>query len=274
MPLDMWWFIGAAGACLAAAAALLLLPGAPVVVETPGPQSVALLRGGRRAAVVVALVALHQRGVVTTGRHGTVRTDGWTHVAVRDRLQLAVHTSLRRPVGVRVVVTVPRVQKALDALRDECAAAGLLRANARWRAARVLLCAVPLTIVAGLLVRPMTAPNTPLQLAISTVPLAVAAALWAIPRRTRAARRLLESLRERRPIQRRPPRGAAAEQHALMSVALYGDRALQRYVPHFARDGGLLGHGSRNTGIAVFNTAADPRPTGAESFGCGAGSGD
>ncbi|WP_328394681.1 TIGR04222 domain-containing membrane protein [Streptomyces sp. NBC_00390] len=272
MPLDMWWFIGAAGVCLAAAAALLLLPGAPAVAGTPGPQSVALLRGGRRAAVVVALVALHQRGVVTTGRHGTVRTDGWTQAAVRDRLQLAVHTSLRRPVGVRVVVTVPRVQKALDALRDECAAAGLLRANARWRAARALLCAVPLTIVTGLLVTPMTAPNTPLQLAISTVPLAVAAALWAIPRRTRVARRLLESLRERHPLEQRPPRGGLAESRVLTCVALYGDSALTLYVPHFAREGGLLGHGSRNTGFAVFNTAPGSGSTGTDHPGCGTSS--
>ncbi|AVZ76093.1 hypothetical protein SLUN_31725 [Streptomyces lunaelactis] len=61
----------------------------------------------------------------------------------------------------------------------------------------------------------MTAPNTPLQFAVSAVPVAV----------------------------------------VLMSVALYGDTALRRHVAHFARDGGLLGRGSRDTGFHVHHDA-------------------
>ncbi|MFF3325338.1 TIGR04222 domain-containing membrane protein [Streptomyces sp. NPDC002889] len=272
MPLDMWWFIGAAAVCLAVAAAVLR-PGTPTPCAAPGAQSVALLRGGRRAAVVVALVALQQRGVVTTGRHGTLRTDGWAPVAVRDRLQLAVHTSLRRPLGVRMLVSTARVQKALNSLRDECAAAGLLRTNARWRMSRILLCAVPVTITAGLLLTPATATDPPLKLGISAVPVVVAAALWAVPRQTRAARRLLVALREGHPVEERPLRGRPGEQRVLMSVALYGDRALTLHVPHFARDGGLLGGGSRNTGFAVFNSASGSGSTGTDIHGCGGGSG-
>ncbi|NUK03534.1 TIGR04222 domain-containing membrane protein [Streptomyces lunaelactis] len=252
MPMEMWWFIGAAGVLLGLAAALLR-PG-PARAIAPGPQSVALLRGGRRAAVTVALVALQQRGAVTTGRTGTVRTDGRAPVGVRDPLQLAVHTSLQRQIGVRVVASRPRVQRALDALRDELASAGLLRRDGRWRSARALLYAVPLTITAGLLVTPMTAPNTPLQFAVSAVPVAVAAALGCLRRRTRAAGRLLASLRAEHPLGDRSGDGVLSD-GVLMSVALYGDTALRRHVAHFARDGGLLGRGSRDTGFHVHHDA-------------------
>ncbi|MFP1625018.1 TIGR04222 domain-containing membrane protein [Streptomyces sp. 5K101] len=240
MPLDMWWFTGAACVVLAAAAVLLRAgrPG-PDATGAPGPQSVALLRGGRRAAVTVALVALQQRGVVTSGRKGTVRIDGWA-AAVRDPLQLAVHTSLRRPVGIRVLLTVPRVQRALDGLHDQCAAQGLLRPGRRWHAARALLCAVPLTILAGLVVTP-DSPAT--QTAAAAVPVAGAVALWFVPRQTPAARHLLASLREAHPLPDRPLRGGASVPRVQMSVALHGDTALMLHLPHFARDGGLLERG-------------------------------
>lgn len=246
MPTEMWWFIGAAGVLLGVAA-LLLRPGEPTrtAATGPDPQAVALLRGGRRAAVTVALVALQQRGVLTSGRLGTVRADRSAPVGVRDPLQLAVHLSLRRPLGVRLVASQPRVQRALDALRDELAGAGLLHSNRRWRTAHTLLYAVPLTITAGLLVAPMAASNTPLQLAVSAVPVALAAALWCVPRRTRAARRLLKSLRESHPLE------DGSREGVLLSVALYGDPALILYVPHFARDGGLLGRGSKQYGYTT-----------------------
>ncbi|WP_351222438.1 hypothetical protein [Streptomyces sp. NPDC002133] len=70
IPTDMWWFIGACGVQLAAAAALLRSWEPPDRPDLT-PQAVALLRGGRRAALTVALVALHQRGAVAAGRRGT-----------------------------------------------------------------------------------------------------------------------------------------------------------------------------------------------------------
>ncbi|MFI2372700.1 TIGR04222 domain-containing membrane protein [Streptomyces sp. NPDC018833] len=245
MPLDMWWFTGVACSLLTAAAVLLRAgkPG-PGAAAAPPPQCVALLRGGRRAAVTVALVALQQRGVVTNGRKGTVRIDGWG-TAVRDPLQLAVRTSLRRPAGIRVLLTVPRVQRALEALREECAAEGLLLPARRWRTARALLCAVPLTVATGLVVTPGSLPQT----MASAVPVAGAVALWFVPRQTPAARRLLASLHEAHPLPDRPLRGSASVPRVQMSVALHGDRALELHLPHFARGGGLLGR-RRDGGIA------------------------
>ncbi|NWF26536.1 TIGR04222 domain-containing membrane protein [Streptomyces sp. PKU-EA00015] len=265
MPLDMWWFTGAACVVLAAAAVLLRAgtPG-PDATIAPGPQSVALLRGGRRAAVTVALVALQQRGVVTSGRRGTVRIDGWA-AAVRDPLQLAVHTSLRRPAGIQVLLTVPRVQRALDGLRDQCAAQGLLRPRRRWHAARALLVAVPVTVLAGL----MVTTGSPAATAAAAAPVAGAVALWFVPRQTPAARHLLASLREAHPLPGRPLRGSASVPRVQMSVALHGDRALLLHLPHFARDGGLLARGSRETGFMADGTS--PGRGGAPSCGGGPG---
>ncbi|MGW0774051.1 TIGR04222 domain-containing membrane protein [Streptomyces sp. NPDC002835] len=230
MPLGMWWFIGACGVWLVAAA-LLLRTREPAPDDTPDAQTVALLRGGPQAAVTVALVALQQRGVVTDGRQGTVRTDGWA-TAIREPLQLAVHTSLRRPAAPRTLTAVPRVRRALAALHDRCARSGLLRSHARWHTARALLYAVPVTIAAGYATTSVTA----VQVAASVVPVVAAAALWSVPRRTRAGRRLLATLYENHPLETH----RAVGPRVVMSVALHGDRALALHLPHFARGAGLL----------------------------------
>ncbi|GGW25816.1 TIGR04222 domain-containing membrane protein [Streptomyces xantholiticus] len=247
MPLDMWWFVGACGVWLGAAAMLLRARG-PAPDDTPDAQTVALLRGGPEAAVTVALVALQQRGVVTNGRPGTVRTDGWA-IAIREPLQLAVHSSLRRPVAPRTLITVPRVRRALAALCDRCAQSGLLRSHGRWYTARALLYAVPVTIAVGCMATPVAAP----QLAASAVPVAAAAGLWFVPRQTRAGRQLLTSLREIHPLERRRSVGP----RVVMSVALHGDRALTLHLPHFARGSGLLRHGSRDRGFPPDERAFD-----------------
>lgn len=239
MPLGMWWFIGACGVWLVAAG-LLLRVRQPAPDDTPDAQTVALLRGGPEAAVTVALVALQQRGVVTDGRPGTVRNDGWA-TAIREPLQLAVHTSLRRPLAPGALITVPRVRRALAALRDRCARSGLLRSHVRWHSARALLYAVPVTISAGCAATSVTAP----QLAASAVPVAAAAALWFVPQQTRAGRHLLATLREAHPLERHRTVGP----RVAMSVALHGDRALALHLPHFARGSGLLGTGRRDRGF-------------------------
>lgn len=239
MPVDMWWFIGAAGLLLVCAA-LLLRAGDAAPADTTDPQTVALLNGGHRAAVTVALVALQQRGVVTNGRPGTVRTDGWA-TAIREPLQLAVHVSLRRPLPPHALVTVPRVRRALVALRDRCARAGLLRSGTRWHTARTQLYAVPVTITIGLVATPVTTP----QLVASAVPVAAAAALWFVPRQTPAARRLLAALREAHPLEHRRTVGP----RVLMSVALHGEAALALHLPHFARGSGLVPGSRRDHGF-------------------------
>ncbi|MET7985023.1 MULTISPECIES: TIGR04222 domain-containing membrane protein [unclassified Streptomyces] len=107
----------------------------------PGPQTVALLRGGPRAAVQVAVLALHLRGAVAAGPPGTIRTSGpssGTSFTSGLALERAVRGSLYLPAGLRELMQRPRVRRALAELRSEAAAAGLLRPLPphRTRAAR------------------------------------------------------------------------------------------------------------------------------------------
>ncbi|MER6480415.1 hypothetical protein [Streptomyces filamentosus] len=141
-----WWWAGAAGTAWAEllVAAVLLLrprgrtggtgsadampgvargatPGAPPGVPAdapPGPAALALLRGGRRAAVTVALVALHQRGAVAAGRRRTIRANGGPG-RTRDPVQLGVHRSLRNALPLRALALRPEARQAVDGLRAE-----------------------------------------------------------------------------------------------------------------------------------------------------------
>ncbi|MFD5819853.1 TIGR04222 domain-containing membrane protein [Streptomyces sp. NPDC127038] len=110
----------------------------------PGPLTVALLRGGPRAAVKAAAVSLYLRGAVTPGPPGTLRTSSpppGTAFVPGPELEKAVRASLYLPTGLRELMDRPRVRRALAELRGEAAAAGLLRPLPphRTRAARRLL---------------------------------------------------------------------------------------------------------------------------------------
>ncbi|MFB9439267.1 TIGR04222 domain-containing membrane protein [Streptomyces showdoensis] len=232
MTTGTWWFFGLTVAQLTLAVVLLRTRsrGRP---ELP-PQALALLRGGPRAAVTVALVALHQRGAVAAGRRGTIRANGGAG-RTRDPLQLGVHRSLQRALALRVLATRPKARQALDALRAELGGTGLLRPPGRLRAARFLLACVPVTVGVGLLATGITAP----ALLLGAPPVLASAVLLCVPPTTRAARRLLAGLRERHPLpaQRRE---VTDGKDVLLYVALYGDPALALFLPHFSRDGGLL----------------------------------
>ncbi|MFI6622685.1 TIGR04222 domain-containing membrane protein [Streptomyces sp. NPDC050528] len=180
------------------------------------PHEVALLRGGSRAAVTVAVVALHLRGEVRVWRPGTVRTSGVAAGAgTLPRLTKAVHSALYRPAGMRELLGRRGVSEALGELRGDLVAAGLLR----------------------------------------RIP----------PRRTRAARVLLKSLRAQHPFP--AGREGVPSDDILLSVALYGDKALGSLVSRFAGEAGLIGRG----GVADEGL---PRAWGGGSgggFTCGAG---
>ncbi|MFK4145463.1 TIGR04222 domain-containing membrane protein [Streptomyces sp. NPDC004065] len=92
------------------------------------PHQIAMLRGGRRAAVKVAVLALHLRGSVGAGPGGTARTTGPVGDA-RDlpALTRAVHSALYRPAGTGQLPARRSVATALAGLRRELVAAGLLR---------------------------------------------------------------------------------------------------------------------------------------------------
>ncbi|MEV6331226.1 TIGR04222 domain-containing membrane protein [Streptomyces sp. NPDC051909] len=257
MTTGMWWFLGAAVAQLSFAA-LLLRARSQERPELP-PQALALLRGGPRAAVVVALVALHQRGAVAAGRRGTIRANGGAG-RTRDPLQLGVHRSLQRALTLRLLATRPKARQALDALRAELGRTGLLRPPGRHRAARVLLVCVPLTVAGGLAATGVSAPG----LALGAVPVLAALALLCVPPTTRAARRLLSALRSRHPLPAHR-REVTDARDVLLYVALYGDPALALFLPHFSRDGGLLAHHP----TAHDDAYATGRGTSETPFTCG-----
>lgn len=156
------------------------------------PHEVALLRGGSRATVTVAVVALHLRGEVRAGQPGTMRTSGVAAGAgALPRLTKAVHSALYRPAGMRQLLERLAVREALDELSGDLVAAGLLR-------------------------------RFP-------------------PRRTRAARGLLKSLRAQLPLP--AGREGLSVDEVLLAVALYGDRAVRLLVPRFAEAAGIVGRG-------------------------------
>jgi hypothetical protein len=109
---------------------------------TPDPYAIALLRGGDRAAVTVAVLALHLRGAAEADRPGSVRRTGPRDGgSVRHPLEKAVRTALFRPARPRELPGRVVVRRALAKLRAELVAAGLVRVvpPVRTRAARQYL---------------------------------------------------------------------------------------------------------------------------------------
>ncbi|MEV6804687.1 TIGR04222 domain-containing membrane protein [Streptomyces sp. NPDC051132] len=103
------------------------------------PCAVALLRGGDRAAVTVAVLALHLRGAVEAGRPGTLRKTATGGAApLGHPLEKAVRTGLYRPAGPGELPGRAVVRRALTRMRAELAVRGLLRTlpPRRTRAAR------------------------------------------------------------------------------------------------------------------------------------------
>ncbi|MEV6246471.1 TIGR04222 domain-containing membrane protein [Streptomyces sp. NPDC051742] len=259
MPTGMWWFIGAACGQLLLAAVLWgtrsRRSGAPPPDEVPAPQALALLRGGRRAAVTVALVALHQRGAVAAGRKHTIRANGGPG-RTADPVQLGVHRALRRAFPLRDLVMRPEARRAVDSLRSELRAAGLLGSPGRLGAASALLGCVPLTLAVGAYATAPTGAVLTVVFAAGALPLLAALTLLRLLPPTRAARRLLAVLRERYPL---PAHRSEVTDGRLVQlyVALYGDPALALFLPRFSREGGLL---DRPAEVDRNRPPPDPRP--------------
>ncbi|MER5882981.1 TIGR04222 domain-containing membrane protein [Streptomyces sp. NPDC001941] len=264
MPVDTWWFVGAGAVLLAAAWALLRVAPAGDGARELTPQQAAFLRGGRRAAVTTAVTELYLLDAVIPARGGALRQERYPR-GERDPLRLALYRELVRPLGMRPLMVRPKVRRAVRELRARLAGAGLLRAAGRWRVARTLLGSVPVVMVAGLVVVPLGAPNTPAQLAVSALPVLGAAGLWCVRRVTPAGRAALDALRERHPLPAARAEVAGGEEP--LYVALHGDTALTLVTPHLARDGGLLGRGTKTDG---YDTGASGSTGGTGYGGCGA----
>ncbi|HET9382717.1 MAG TPA: TIGR04222 domain-containing membrane protein [Streptomyces sp.] len=94
-------------------------------LERLRPHEVALLRGGARAAVTVAVVGLYLRGAVEVGRPGTLRASGAPR-DVPDPLERAVLGCLREPVTPKRLARRPDVRVATAELLAGPAGSGLL----------------------------------------------------------------------------------------------------------------------------------------------------
>ncbi|MFD4262606.1 TIGR04222 domain-containing membrane protein [Streptomyces sp. NPDC058534] len=95
------------------------------------PHEVALLRGGPRAAVTVAVVDLYLRGAVDAGPAGTVRarrSEPGTATTALPPLAEAVRWTLdEEPLGIRKLTRHPDVRLAVALMRIPLAEDGLLR---------------------------------------------------------------------------------------------------------------------------------------------------
>ncbi|MFJ4642315.1 TIGR04222 domain-containing membrane protein [Streptomyces bobili] len=203
------------------------------------PYEVALLRGGPRAAVTVAVVALHLRGDVEAGRPGRLRTSEASSEAAGQAppsqaspapasspaslppLAEAVRAALARPAGLPQVRDHADVRAALAELQAGLRAAGLLRAFP--------------------------------------------------PHRTRTARRALDALSAEHPLP--TSRKGLPESDALMAVALYGEPALHVLVPRFALRAGLITRAEVTEGKGFHSRSPRGGGTGGTAYSCGGGGG-
>ncbi|MFJ4848049.1 MULTISPECIES: TIGR04222 domain-containing membrane protein [unclassified Streptomyces] len=252
-----WTCSGIAVGLLAAAAVLLRAPRASLD-EVTDPYEAAYLRDGPRGAATVALLALHLRGTVDAGPHGTARISG-AMAGLSHPLQLAVYKALYRPSGVNGVTTSRSVRRETDALRERLAGAGLVRRGRGLRTARMLACAAAVAAAVALVGADGWGPV--LRVAVPAALVAGACAVWAVPRRTRAGRRALRRTGERFPLTRSR---SLSPESALLAAALHGAPALLAAAPHFTRDSGLLGR-DRTDSLYVSRTGT----SGGGGFSCG-----
>ncbi|TQJ56570.1 TIGR04222 domain-containing membrane protein [Streptomyces sp. SLBN-115] len=213
------------------------------------PYEVALLRGGPRAAMTLAALALQLRGLVDAGRPGRIRAtrapgtagatgatgapsagdtgggrpaqDALDALSALDALPEAVYAALPRPASFAELEARLEVREALSGLRAGLVAAGMLR----------------------------------------SLP----------PRRTRAARRALRALREGHPLP--AGRKGLSEADVLMAVALYGEPALSVLAARFALRAGLIAR-AEVADKGFHRRAPRGGGTGGVMYSCGGGGSD
>uniref|UniRef100_UPI003FA05828 hypothetical protein n=1 Tax=Streptomyces pseudogriseolus TaxID=36817 RepID=UPI003FA05828 len=180
--------------------------------RVPGtPHEIALLAGGPRAAVTVAVVALHLRGAVEAGARATV-------VAVDSEAGRALpplpppEEVLALEDDIPAELRVPYLESAVyRRLHDPCDVREVLRdPDVQWAVT---------TLRIGLADTDMVSPP-----ALGT---------------TRAARRHVHALRTAYPLP--ASRAGLSDEAKLLAVALHGEAALRLVAPRFAARAGLTG---------------------------------
>lgn len=174
------------------------------------PHEIALLAGGPRAAVTVAVVALHLRGAVEAGAPGTIR-------------------ALDGEAG-RALPPLPPPERLLD--QEEVVPAGM---RAPYLESAVYHCLEEPSDLRELL------RHTDVRWAVAEVRVGLAeAGMLRHPLRlgpTTAARRRLRTLRKAFPLP--ASRRGLPDEEKLLAVALHGEPALRVLVPRFALRAGL-----------------------------------
>jgi uncharacterized protein (TIGR04222 family) len=226
------------------ASALLLLAALAVRFRRPRPTpadlrptEVAMLRGGRRSAVITALVLLHARAAVDGDQPGRARRCGPLPRGC-DPLARVVYAALSQPAGPRELLRRPGVRRGLAGLSADLATARLTLPA--WH--RVLLAG--LAVASGAVA---AAGWAAAGRASTGVPMAAAAiavlGLAALSRRTLTGRRTMRSLRRRYADLTPEHELNAADwtpRSLGLAVALHGNPALRLTFPRFAAQGGLL----------------------------------
>ncbi|MFJ9691957.1 TIGR04222 domain-containing membrane protein [Kitasatospora sp. NPDC101183] len=218
----------------------------PVRGRTDGlaATGVAGVRGGVRAALVVAVVELHAEGTVDVDPRGRLRRVVHSSPGRGlTPLHRAVWAVLGRPLSAADVAVAPGVRRAQGEARADLAGRGLRCGPVRAGVARVLALAAGGTAVA---VAVNGAVAVGLPLAVASVVVVCA------PARTPAGYRVLRAMRREHPL---PEAGPVEPEDVGLLVALYGRRAVRRLVPQFAARGGLLG--GRAARETVARTSGD-----------------
>ena len=222
------------------ATALLLLTAVAVRFSWPGPArgelrptEVALLRGGRRAAVVTALVLLHARAAVDGVQPGLARRCGPLPRGC-DPLARVVYAALVQPAGPRELLARRPVRDALARLSADLASARLT--VPAWR--RVLL--TGLAAAAGAVAAAGWVASGQASVGVPLAAVAVAILGLALFRRTLSGRRTVHSLRRRYaelPSGQELDAADWTPRSLGLAVALHGTPALRLTFPRFAARG-------------------------------------
>ncbi|MFD8783610.1 hypothetical protein [Kitasatospora sp. NPDC059599] len=208
------------------------------------------VRGGSKAALMVAVVELHLAGVLDTDRQGRLRRVVHAHPGREATpLHRAARTALGRDLSWADAATTPPVRRAREEIRADLVRRGLRCGPARLAMSCLLAAATSVTAVLA---------ATPGARWAGLPVAALSLVLLCAPARTLAGHRLLRELRGRHPLPRAASSGAttsgAASSGATVSgatasgaeeagllTALYGRRALRLLLPDFAARAALLG---------------------------------
>lgn len=155
---------------LLVAALTLYLPVLPGPIEI-GLTEIGYLRGGTKGAVVTALAALNDAGLIKARGRAGIRRTGGTLAAGAGPFVRAVYGTLHNPARPRALAERPAVRRARESMVRRLTEAGLVTgAGRRWFGRALLLAVLVLAVL-----RPGTAAITAGL---------IAAGLWLPARRT------------------------------------------------------------------------------------------